>query len=374
MSTAGRSVTENTATTAAQGAVATDTTAGATPRELRERLLDDAERAIGGLLDRETERWRAEAPQSLALFDGIRDLVTAGGKRLRPAFCVSGFLAAGGDPAEPVLPGLAAALELMHVSALLHDDIFDEADLRRGRPTSHLVQAERHRAAGWRGSSQRFGESVAILAGDLAAVYADQALRDARGPVLDEWSLLRSEMMVGQFMDLSIAAEYNPDPELSRRVALYKSGRYSIHRPLNIGALFAGREDLAEPFEVYGRALGEAFQLRDDLIDAFGEDSVTGKTAGLDFAQHKMTLLLGLAMQSDERVRELVRRGEGGVDRSDVAELRRLIVDAGIRDQVEKHIDELVLTAVAALDTADVSEAWRSELTVMAHRVAYRDS
>ncbi|WP_371618421.1 polyprenyl synthetase family protein [Streptomyces sp. NBC_00454] len=341
-------------------------------RAARGAVLKDVEQAVATLLEGERARWKADAPQALPLIGGIADLVAAGGKRLRPAFCVSGFLAAGGSAGEPGLVDLAAALEMLHVFALIHDDVIDEADTRRGRPALHIAQARAHGAAGWRGDSARFGESAAILAGDLALTYADQLLAGAAAPVREEWSRLCSEMIVGQFLDVSVAAEYNADPEVSRWVAVCKSGRYSIHRPLHIGALLAGRTDLEAGFEAYGRALGEAFQLRDDLIDAFGDAETAGKPTGLDFAQHKMTLLLALAVQRDERVRALVLPRSGGTDGADADELRALLIDSGVRAEVEARVDHLVAEAIGALEHAPLDDAWRQELSAMAYEVAYR--
>ncbi|WP_078899995.1 polyprenyl synthetase family protein [Streptomyces sp. SBT349] len=346
------------------------------PREATRAILVDVERTMESVLADERARWATEAPRGLALVDTVGALVAAGGKRLRPAFCVSGFLSAGGDPTDPRLPRLAAGLELLHVSALLHDDILDCADQRRGQPSAHVRHEATHRAAGWRGDPRRYGESVAILAGDLALVYADQVVDAARDAVLREWTMLRSEMMVGQFLDVTIAAEYDADPDRSRWVAVCKSGSYSIHRPLSIGAQLAGRSDLAGAFQTYGAALGEAFQLRDDLIDAFGDDAAVGKPTGLDFEQQKMTLLLALAIRRDARVRKLVLPNGGGpADGAavDTDELRGLLISSGIRDEVEAHIDTLVAGAVAALDDTPLAEPWRRELTAMAHEVAYRD-
>ncbi|WP_404955461.1 polyprenyl synthetase family protein [Streptomyces sp. 147326] len=357
------------------------TTVGTSPRTVeavptlraaRDAVLKDVEQVVTTLLEDERARWKGDAPQALSLIDGIADLVAAGGKRLRPAFCVSGFLAGGGSADAPGLADLAAALEMLHVFALIHDDVIDAADTRRGRPALHVAQARKHSAAGWRGASERFGENAAILAGDLALVYADRLVAGACAPVREEWAVLCSEMIVGQFLDVSVAAEYNADPEMSRWVAVCKSGRYSIHRPLHIGALLAGRTDLGASFEAYGRALGEAFQLRDDLIDAFGDGEMSGKPTGLDFEQHKMTLLLALAIQRDERVRALVLPRSGGIDRADADELRSLLIDSGVRAEVESRIDRLVAEALDALERAPLDDAWRQELSAMAYEVAYR--
>lgn len=348
----------------------------ADPRAAKQAALAAMERTMESLLAGERARWAAEEQRSVAVVDTVADLVAAGGKRLRPAFCVSGFLSAGGDPSDARLPGLAAGLELLHVALLLHDDVLDCSDQRRGKPTAHVAHTAAHRAAGWRGDAQRYGENVAILAGALALVYADQAVGPVPEAIAREWTVLRSEAMVGQYLDVTIAADTDIDPERSRWVALCKSGRYSIQRPLSIGALLAGRSDLAGVFERYGRALGEAFQLRDDLIDAFGDDAAAGKPTGLDMEQQKMTLLLALAVQSDARVRKLVLSSGGSPAHAggfDPEELRGLLIDSGTRDTVEAHIDKLVAEATGTLADAPLPDPWRQELTAMAHAVAYRD-
>ncbi|MGH1551957.1 polyprenyl synthetase family protein [Streptomyces sp. L7] len=170
-------------------------------------------------------------------------------------------------------------------------------------------------------------------------------------------------------MDILAAAEFSADPQLARWIAVAKSGHYTIHRPLVVGAQLAGRPDLAAPFQEYGVTVGEAFQLRDDLIDAFGESEVTGKPAGLDFERHKMTLLMGLAMERDARVRDLFLDEEHGP-----GQLRRLLVESGVRADIEDHIGQLVQKGCAALRSkAALADGWRERLDAMAHMVAFRD-
>jgi geranylgeranyl diphosphate synthase type I len=178
------------------------------------------------------------------------------------------------------------------------------------------------------------------------------------------WTELKTEVIIGQYLDVAVAAEFLPDPALSRWIADCKSGRYTIHRPLQLGASVAGRDDLADVFGRYGHALGEAFQLRDDLIDAFGDSDVSGKPAGLDFEGNKMTLLLALAMERDNRIGDLVS--------GDPAPLRRALEEMGVRSEVEKRIDGLVEEAQQAIAEAPVEPGWREELSAMAVRTAYR--
>jgi geranylgeranyl diphosphate synthase type I len=337
-------------------------------RDVRAEIMDRVERRLAEFLAAEHARWAVVDERGAVPVEAVASLVAAGGKRLRPAFCVSGFLAAGGDPGDTTVVDVAAGLELVHVSALIHDDVLDDSALRRGSPTVHIRHAAEHAVSPWLGESRRYGEGVAILSGDLAEVYAER-LAHALPPAAREiWGELRTEVIVGQFLDVAVAAQSVLDPELSRWIAVCKSGRYSIHQPLVLGAAIAGRYDLVEEFAGYGAALGEAFQLRDDLIDAFGDADAAGKPVGHDLEQHKMTLLLARAAERDPRVRELVEQ-----ETWDVPRLRELLDEIRIADEIEEHIGALTAAAREAIGTASIDPAWREELGAMAVQVAYRD-
>lgn len=340
----------------------------ATPAQARDALLSRVEDRLRDLLATEAARWSAVDPRAPVLAEAVTALVAAGGKRLRPVFCLTGFLAAGGGPAqEQVAVDAAAALEVLHTFALLHDDVLDDSPLRRGELTAHERHTAAHRAAGWAGEPRRFGEGVAVLAGDLAHVYADLLASGLSPAAREIWAELRTEIIIGQYLDIRVAAERIADPEVSRWVAICKSGRYTVHRPLTLGAAIAGRLDLARAFEQYGAALGEAFQLRDDLIDAFGDSILSGKPTGLDFAQQKMTLLVALAMPRDERISRLL-AGQG----ADGATLAQIITDLDVRDDVERRIGHLVEKAQTAIAAAPLESGWRDELARIAVQVAYR--
>lgn len=337
------------------------------PRALRTRLLALVEERLDALLAEEHRRWsRVDARGAVPVAD-VAALVRAGGKRLRPSFCLTGYLAAGGDPGAGTVVDCAAALELVHVGALIHDDVLDAADTRRGAPAVHARRAADHAAHGWHGEARRYGEGVAILAGDLADILADRLTADLPPHCRPLWNELLTEIVIGQHLDVAVAAEAVVDPDLSRWIAVCKSGRYSIHRPLALGAALAGRPDLAPVFEGYGEALGEAFQLRDDMIDAFGDGAVAGKPVGLDLEQHKMTLLLALAVRADDRVRALVERPVW-----DVPALRDRLDEIGIGHEMEERIGTLVARALEALEDSGLPAPWQEELTAMAYEVAYR--
>ncbi|MEV0259607.1 polyprenyl synthetase family protein [Streptomyces sp. NPDC050732] len=347
--------------------IGSDQELAASARRTREQLLERMEGRLRAFLRAEHALWAEVNERAVGAVAALTDLVAAGGKRIRPAFCIAGYLAAGGDPDDPAVVAAAAALEMLHASALIHDDVIDASSHRRGLPTVHARHSALHGRNGWQGESRRYGEGVAILVGDLALVYSEQLMAAAPPAVLPVWSTLRSELMIGQYMDMTAAAEFLVDPRLSRWIALAKSGHYTIHRPLVVGASAAGRADLAPAFEKYGEAVGEAFQLRDDLLDAFGDFADTGKPAGLDFSQHKMTLLLSWAMQRDARIHSLITEPGHTPD-----EVRRRLADTGVPDDVEKHIAGLVEQGCEAIADVPIDPVWRTELTTMATQAAYR--
>ncbi|WUH92870.1 polyprenyl synthetase family protein [Streptomyces sp. NBC_00433] len=338
------------------------------------RLLARVDRRIEDLLSAEAARWGAVDARVAVPVAAVAELYAAGGKRLRPLFCAIGYLAAGGTAdgsgADAVVDA-AAALELLQVFALIHDDIMDNSSSRRGAPTVHARHADVHARHGWAGESRRFGEGVAILAGDLALTYANRFAGRLDGPAAEVWHELVTEMITGQQLDIALAAEVEPDPVLARWVAVGKSGRYTIHRPLALGAAIAGRPGLHAVFEAYGVAAGEAFQLRDDLLDAFGDEAATGKPTGLDLSEHKMTLLVALAAAKDPLVARLV--GDGRRAGWDPVRLRQALLASGVRADVEEQIDALVADARAALADSPVPYGWRLRLEELAHKVAYRD-
>ena len=224
------------------------------------------------MLAPELHRWAAFDPDLADPMAEIGRLVLGGGKRLRPAFCHWGYVAAGGDADDPIVVDAGAAFELMHAFALFHDDVMDDAESRRGQVTTHTVFAERHRAAGWVGDGRRFGDGVAILIGDLAFVYADRLMVPVNRAAWDIWNELRIELNVGQVLDILGSVQNDRRRDKAERICRYKSGKYTIERPLHLGAAMAapGRlDDLAPALSAYGLPLGDAFQMRDDVMGAF---------------------------------------------------------------------------------------------------------
>jgi geranylgeranyl diphosphate synthase type I len=303
-------------------------------------------------------------------------LAVSGGKRFRAAFCYWGHRAVVPDAGdEPELVRACASLELLHASALVHDDFMDASDTRRGRPATHRALEGEHRRARWRGDPEQYGAAAAILLGDLLLSWSDELLRRCGlpftqvAPALEVFDRCRSEVIAGQFLDVSVQARGRADVDAAMTVLRYKSAKYSIERPLHIGAALGGAspETMAE-LSAFGLPLGEAFQLRDDLLGVFGDPATTGKPAGDDLIEGKRTVLVALALDAASPAdRDLLDRSLGtDLDEEQVARLRRIIDSSGAHAQVEAVIGELADHAVKALERADIDDHARGVLRGLA--------
>lgn len=341
-----------------------------------EVIVERVEVRVGALLTDERLRWAALDPSLAEPIQALADLVLAGGKRLRPAFCHWGFVGAGGDSTDPAVVDAGAAFELLQGFALIHDDVMDGSAVRRGAPAVHCRFVRRHEAAGWSGEARRFGEGAAILIGDLALVYADRVLPEGPPELTRLWDELRVELNIGQYLDLAGTVTRRTDRANAHRIARYKSGKYTIERPLHMGAVLAGRPDLVEPLSRYGDPLGEAFQLRDDMLGVFGDSARTGKPVGDDLREGKPTLLLAVAHEraSGEQRDLLERVGDADLDEISVDLLQRLLIDTGAVDTVEAEIASLATRAVAALDSIAITAVARSALRDLATFVVSREA
>ncbi|HUP84516.1 MAG TPA: polyprenyl synthetase family protein [Acidimicrobiales bacterium] len=332
---------------------------------------------IGALLSDEIERWKAVDPDLVPPLSSLRDLVLAGGKRLRPAFCHWAFVGAGGDPSDPRVVDAGGALELLHTFALIHDDVMDGSITRRGLDAVHVDFEARHAASAWRGEGRRFGEGVAILVGDLAFVYADLLLVDAPRAAIDVFNELRLEVNIGQYLDLLGTVRGGGTKEAAHRICVYKSGKYTVERPLHLGAAMAGRfEETAPALSAYGLPLGEAFQLRDDLLGAFGDEDLLGKPVGDDLREGKPTALIAVARErASAEVGDLLdhRFGRADITSDEIAALQAALIDTGAVADIEAEIDALVGMSLASLDSAPVTQEARQHLSELAWFVAGRD-
>ncbi|GAA1895678.1 polyprenyl synthetase family protein [Lapillicoccus jejuensis] len=298
------------------------------------------------------------------LVDAVAHLLV-GGKRLRAGFLYWGYRLAG-RPDSDALVRMATAMELFQAAALLHDDVMDRSDTRRGRPTAHRALAARHREAGWSGPSDRFGEGGAILAGDLCLQWTDELVATCGLPPQDvarartTFDTMRTQLMGGQYLDLLESARgwdgLDLDARIAsvRRVVRFKSAKYTIEHPLLIGATAGGLPaPVLDALSRYGLALGEAFQLRDDVLGVFGDPARTGKPAGDDLREGKRTLLVAHALdRADTDQAALVDKllGRPDLDDAGVAELRDVLRATGAVDAVEADITDLAAQAAAVVD------------------------
>ncbi|MFZ9041927.1 MAG: polyprenyl synthetase family protein [Ilumatobacteraceae bacterium] len=346
------------------------------PPSLR-TIADRVAHRLDGFLAAELQRWSDLDPDLAEPMAEIRRLVLTGGKRLRPAFCHWAFVGAGGDPSDPLVVDAGAAFELMHAFALFHDDVMDDAASRRGEPTTHTVFARRHASAGWAGESRRFGDGVAILIGDLAFVYSDQLLGAANPVAWRVWNELRIELNVGQVLDILGSVARVRDIGRAERICRYKSGKYTVERPLHLGAALAAPErfeELAPGLSAYGLPLGDAFQMRDDVMGAFGDPATTGKPVGGDLREGKPTPLLARAFAAADPAQRgvLDRVGEADLSDDTVARIQEVIVATGALDELESTIERLTTDAVASLDRLELAGDARSELVELATFVSRR--
>ncbi len=305
----------------------------------------------------------------------------AGGKCLRPLFAYVGWRC--GQPESDAAVRAAAALELLHCFALVQDDVMDGSALRRGRTALHVRFARWHEEQGWAGSAPRFGESAAILFGDLFLVWSEQMLREsgltpeqlARG--WTHYDAMRAELAVGQLADLVNDARALPSWDTLLDVLRRKSGNYTVRRPLEFGAALAGcGPELMAGLGEFGGLVGEAFQLRDDLLGVFGDPAVTGKPAGQDLRERKASsvVVLAAAMADRRRQTEFAELLElETVDDEAVSRWRELIVATGARERMGELIRERADKALAAIDPAVVPRHAGDLLAALAARCTERE-
>ena len=350
-----------------------------------DRLRARVQQALDDVLAHQTAVLSAVGPECAPLVESVSRLV-AGGKRLRPAFCYWGWRGAGGDgggAGSEAVVRAAAALELFQAAALIHDDVMDASDTRRGMPAVHRQFAALHRGSGWVGDAEHFGAAGAILSGDLCLSWSDEALNGAGLPedalqrakaVFDR---MRTQLMGGQYLDMLAQAmpvvagadgggEDDEALARARRVICFKSAKYTVEHPLLLGAALAGAgPELVAAYSAYGLPLGEAFQLRDDVLGVFGDPAQTGKPAGDDLREGKRTVLVALALQratpaQADAVRRLL--GDPGLSEDGIARLREVVVDTGALERVEAMIDDGVRRSLEALAAAPVEDAARAVL------------
>ncbi|MDJ0338846.1 polyprenyl synthetase family protein [Cryobacterium sp. PH31-O1] len=300
------------------------------------------------------------------------------------------LIAAGMAPRLEAVVSAASALEIFHAAALVHDDIIDNSDTRRGAPSAHKLFERLHQSEGWAGDPVSFGRASAILLGDLLLGWSDELLDEGLHELTDrvsarrarrEFNHMRTEVTAGQYLDILEERAWLAQPEaelLDRalRVIVYKSAKYSVQAPLVIGAALAGASDAQlNALRAFGLPLGMAYQLRDDLLGVFGDAAVTGKPSGDDLTEGKRTVLVALArerLDDADRASLDAELGDPTLDAARIGALQRLITGSGAVERVEALIESQVVEAVAALQSAPISAEARQNLLDLTERVTRR--
>lgn len=311
---------------------------------------------VGGVADKlseflvdQQEILASISPDVAPLMGSISNLVT-GGKRLRALMCYWGWRGAGGPAGDADILTAGCALELFQAAALIHDDIIDRSDTRRGGPSVHKRFSQLHEMNGWALDNERFGHAAAILTGDLCLSFSEESFtqigaRAASGSEARRiFNLMRAEVMAGQYLDiLEEVAGPVRDPagsvDRAKSIIRYKSAKYSTEHPLALGGALAGASaELLKGYSEFSLPLGEAFQLRDDVLGVFGDPETTGKPAGDDLREGKRTVLVGFAINlaaAEEAAYLDEMLGKPDLGQDDVARIRQLIVDCGALDATE---------------------------------------
>ncbi|MCX4633082.1 polyprenyl synthetase family protein [Streptomyces sp. NBC_01443] len=307
-----------------------------------------------------------------------------GGKRLRPLLCVLGWHAAGGREELALVLHAAASLEMFHTFALIHDDVMDCSATRRGRPTLHRMLAELHHEGRSPAQAEHLGSSTAVLLGDLALAWSDELFPAARltaaqlSAVLPIVGSMRTELMCGQYLDVVAAGQPTSDTERAMAIVHYKTAKYTVERPLHIGAALAGADpDVLASLSAFALPIGEAFQLRDDLLGVFGALGTTGKSCTEDLRDARHTVLLAHGLQrADDGQRQVLERlvGDPGLDEDGAARIRDILIATGARDSVERMITSRRDQALGLLDKASFPAAATDALRQIAHDTTTRDA
>lgn len=316
---------------------------------------------------------------TIPLVESLAQLLN-GGKRLRPAFAYWGYLASGGKDRDEVVRA-CSALEFLQACALIHDDVMDNSDTRRGAPAVHKQFETLHAQNRWLSDGPRFGTGAAILIGDLALSWADELIFSSGlttqevARAFDVYHEMRTELMAGQYLDLLEQVRGEITVDRSATVIRYKSAKYTIERPLLMGAAIAdATPEICSALSQYGLALGEAFQLRDDLLGVFGDSQTTGKPSGDDLREGKQTMLIAVAKEmADSLGQELIDRslGDPNLSIEQVKAVQEVLTNCGAQSKIELRIDQLLQTALSAIKDLDATaNAALTELAIMATKRA----
>ena len=341
------------------------------------------EEELSIFLNRESAYLNSISSDLSPVSDSLTSFLLDSGKRLRPLFAYAGFTAAGGSIEKSAIRAMAA-LELLQACALIHDDLMDGSDTRRGKPSIHRHFESIHVQEQLDGFAPQYGLSAAVLLGDLALVWSDQMLNTSAlttqqfARVLPFYNEMHVELMAGQFLDIHEQTQKDTSVARSMKIARYKSGKYTIERPLHLGAAMTSSSAVVtDALSSYGLPLGEAFQLRDDLLGVFGDPSVTGKPAGDDLREGKRTVLIAMTHERQSPAQlEMCQKyfGKPDIDNEGVAILQEIIEATGAKAELEATIDRLTEQSLSAAQSHVFTDDGKALLIELAKIATKRSS
>ena len=353
------------------------------PKATLKSVRSAVEEELSIFLNRESAYLNSISSDLSPVSDSLTSFLLDSGKRLRPLFAYAGFAAAAGSLEKSAIRAMAA-LELLQACALIHDDLMDGSDTRRGKPSIHRHFESVHVQDQLDGFAPQYGLSAAVLLGDLALVWSDQMLNTAGltteqfARVLPFYNEMRVELMAGQFLDIHEQTQKDTSVDRSMKIARYKSGKYTIERPLHLGAaMTSSSKEVTDALSAYGLPLGEAFQLRDDLLGVFGDPSVTGKPAGDDLREGKRTVLIAMTHERQSPAQlEICKKyfGKPDIDAEGVATLQEIIESTGARAELEATIDRLTDQALTAAQSQVFTDDGKALLVELANIATKRSS
>ncbi|TAH32123.1 polyprenyl synthetase family protein [Candidatus Saccharibacteria bacterium] len=311
-----------------------------------------------------SEAARLIHPDYLRLWRELARVTSNGGKRLRPKMVVLTYTALGGSDSERVVPA-AAALELLHISLLVHDDIMDRELTRRGQPNVSGIYYQRHYTLLDDDSQRRhYSDSAALLGGDLLLAGSLELMDSCIAPASYVMAAKRifyraiREVAGGQLLDSEAA--FTPESASVENIARYKTASYSFIGPLLIGACLAGADQATQDsLKRFGTALGIAYQLQDDLLGVFGDEAITGKSTSSDLREGKQTYVVEYFLNhapSEQKALFTASFGKPDISDTEIAHLKALLIDVGARTATEVRLSSYLERAHAALDELSLSD------------------
>ena len=318
----------------------------------------------------------------IEMIENLKNFTLNSGKRIRPILFYFGYILAGGKNKTEALK-TSIAIELAHSYLLIHDDIIDQDDIRRGDLSMHYKYEKEHKSRVKNSNLKHFGISMGIIVGDLASTFGYEILinsdfsLDLKIKAISKLNYIIANTIAGEALDV-ILAEY-PNVKIDRvfEMQKYKTAKYTIEGPLHLGAILAGADEkFLESLSKFAVPVGIAFQIQDDIIGIFGDEKKIGKPVGSDIKEGKKTFLISKAMEkADDDQKNILNSalGNENISIEDVDKVRNIIIKTGSLEFSKAKAQELINDAKKSLNDSDISEENKKFLCDLADFIAGRE-